>query len=88
LLREAVPKVDINSIEIHNALYALSERGVGIWSNRFGEPFPLDFSVLDMSKSEILHPDVVGQRLPKYESLRKLLTGRRDGIDRLYMLEF
>jgi uncharacterized protein YjbI with pentapeptide repeats len=49
LLREAIPKRDVNSLEIHNALYVLSQRDAGIWTNRLNEPFPLDFSNLNLS---------------------------------------
>jgi uncharacterized protein YjbI with pentapeptide repeats len=43
------PKEGINRAEVTNALLALSERDVGVWNNRFSEPFPLDFSGLDLS---------------------------------------
>jgi hypothetical protein len=42
-------KGNINTAEIHNALRTLSERDAGFWVNRFSEPFPLDFSGIDLS---------------------------------------
>jgi uncharacterized protein YjbI with pentapeptide repeats len=50
-LREAIHQGgDINRTEIHNAFRVLSERGTGNLQNRLSEPFPLDFSGLDLGK--------------------------------------
>jgi uncharacterized protein YjbI with pentapeptide repeats len=48
-LREAIQKgSNINRAEIHNAFLVLSERDISTWRNRLKEPFPLDFSALDL----------------------------------------
>jgi uncharacterized protein YjbI with pentapeptide repeats len=75
------PKEGINRAEVTNALLALSERDVGVWNNRFSEPFPLDFSGLNLSGlrfsglmlwgSDFNHANLTGVTLPgaKFEGI-------------------
>jgi uncharacterized protein YjbI with pentapeptide repeats len=49
LINRDTSKQDINRSEIHNAFYVLSERDRVSWTGRQSEPFPLDFSGLNLS---------------------------------------
>jgi uncharacterized protein YjbI with pentapeptide repeats len=49
-LRKSISQhADLNALDKLNAIRALSTRDAGAWSNRFTEPFPLDFSGLDLT---------------------------------------
>jgi uncharacterized protein YjbI with pentapeptide repeats len=77
-LRQAVSVVPkdatINRVAILNAFLALSTRDEGIWNNRFHEPFPLDFSRLNLGGllfsqlrlwgSNFRHTNLSGSYLP------------------------